>query len=116
MATYDELYTETIGYQKAVVQAQTFGNLAPKPQTEYKGYILFVLTAFGDTCIIDFEFADLEESPWFNTDVLEYIADYTDALPDNKNYGVYRFRGTYKKFKNGNHKFKGKVIEIPCVG
>lgn len=103
-------------YQNAEMQAQTFGHLAPKPQTEYKGFILFTLTAFGDTCIIGFIFEGLEASPWFNTDILDYIGNYTDDLPENKDYGVYRFEGTYKKFKNGNHKFKGKVTEIPCGG
>ncbi|MCE5332746.1 MAG: hypothetical protein LLF95_11490 [Bacteroidales bacterium] len=101
---------------KAIVQAQTFGHLAPKPQTEYKGFILFTLTCFGETCIIEFIFDGLEASPWFNTDIIEYIGDYTDALPDDKDFGVYRFEGAYKKFKNGNHKFKGKVTEIPCGG
>jgi len=101
---------------KTIQIGQTFGHLAPKPKTEYKGYILFTLTAFGDTCIIDFEFNDLDESPWFNTDILNYISDYTDTLPETKNHGVYRYEGTYKKFKNGNHKFKGKVTEISCVG
>jgi len=97
---------------KTIQIEQIFGHLAPKTQTEYKGYILFTLTAFGDTCIIDFEFENLEESPWFNTDVLKYIGDYTDSLPETKTHGVYRYEGTYKQFKNGNHKFKGKVIEI----
>lgn len=101
---------------KTIQTEQTFGHLAPKPQTEYKGYILFTLTVFRDTCIIDFEFSDLDESPWFNTDVLEYISGYTDALPESKNHGVYRYEGSYKKFKNGNHKFEGKVTEIACGG
>lgn len=103
-------------YQKAEIQARTFGHLAPKPKVEHRGWIIFTLTAFGDTCIIDFEFNNLEASPWFNSDILTYIGDYTDSLPDTKNYGVYRYQGSYKKFKNGNCKFKGKVVEIPCRG
>ena len=83
---------------KTIQIGQTFGHLAPKPQTEYKGYILFTLTAFGDTCIIDFEFENLEESPWLNTDVLKYIGGYTDTLPETKTHGVYRYKGTYKQF------------------
>lgn len=101
---------------KAIEIERTFGHLAPKPQVEHKGFILFTLTAFGDTCIIEFEFDKLEASPWFNTDILEHISNYTSCLPDTKNYGVYRFEGTYKKFKNGNHKFKGKISEIQCGG
>jgi hypothetical protein len=101
---------------KAIQIEQTFGHLAPKLQTEYRGFILFTLTCFGDTCIIDFEFDGLEASPWLNTDIIEYIGDYTDTLPDDKHFGVYRFEGTYKEFKNGNHKFKGKVAEISCIG
>lgn len=97
-------------HQHAVITAQTFGHLAPKPKTDYKGWILFTLTAFGDTCLIDFEFGDLDASPWFNIDCVEYVADYTDKL--KQDFGVFRWEGTYKKYKNGNCKFKGKFKEI----
>lgn len=94
------------------VTAETFGHLAPKTQTEYNGYILFTLTAFGDTCIIDFEFENLTESPWFNNDVLDLISEYTKKLPKDKYFGVFKWNGNYKKFKNGNFKFKGNFSEI----
>ena len=91
---------------------ETFGHLKPKTQTEYKGYILFTLTAFGDTCIIDFEFENLTESPWFNNDILDLISEYTKKLPKDKYFGVFKWNGDYKKFKNGNFKFKGNFSEI----
>lgn len=96
----------------AIVTAATFGHLATKPNNQYKGYILFTLTAFGDTALIDFEFENLSESPWFNLDCIDYISDFTDKLPKEKFYGVYKWEGIYKKFKNGNFRFTGKFKEI----
>jgi hypothetical protein len=90
----------------------TFGHLKPKPQTEYTGYILFTKTSFRETCIIDFEFENLTESPWFNNDILDLISEYTKKLPKDKYFGVFKWNGTYKKFKNGNFKFKGDFSEI----
>ena len=94
---------------------ETFGHLKPKTQTEYKGYILFTLTAFGDTSIIDFEFENLTESPWFNNDILDLISEYTKKLPKDKYFGVFKWNGYYKKFKNGNFKFKGNFSEIKII-
>lgn len=99
-------------YYKEFQRIETFGHLAPKLRKQYEGWVLFVLTAFGDTCIIDFEFSGLESSPWFNVDILDLISDYTDSLPDTKMYGVYEYNGTYRKFKNGSFRFNGKIEEI----
>ena len=103
-----------IAYERQTIA--TFGHLAPKPETTYKGFILFTLTTFGDTCIIEFEFENLNASPWFNQDLIDFIANYTDKLPDEKYYGVFRFDGEYNKYKNGEFNFKGNVIDIPCGG
>ena len=99
---------------REIEQARTFGHLAPKPDT-YCGWILFTLTAFGDTCIIDFEFQELSESPWLNSAVIEYIADYTDSLPASKHYGVFRFEGSYQKTEDLMHFFHGEITEINCT-
>lgn len=97
-------------HQKAVAISQTWGHLAPKPQTEYKGTIIFTLTAFGETCLIDFNFEDLEASPWLNLDILDYITAHTNKC--KKDFAVFKWNGMYKKFKNGNFKFKGTFKEI----
>lgn len=102
---------QAIGYAR--VTAATFGHLAPKPQTE-SGWILFTLTAWGETTLIDFDFDNLEASPWFNDDAIEYLYNYTSNYKE-KNFGVFKWEGTYKKFKNGNSKFKGKFKEIECI-
>lgn len=94
------------------VTASTFGHLAPKPNNKYIGWILFALTSFGETIFIDFVFENLNESPWFNNDALDLISKYTNNLPKEKEYGVFKWVGTYKKFKNGNFKFTGKIKEI----
>lgn len=107
-----ETLTTIAAHQHAVVTARTFGHLVPKPRTTYNGWILFTLTAFGDTCIIDFEFKDLDSSPWFNSDILDYIGEHTNKI--KKDYAVIKWNGHYKKFKNGNFKFKGEFKEIDC--
>lgn len=99
----------------AVVTAQTFGHLAPKPKKVYEGWILFALTAFGDTCVIDFEFENLSESPWFNLDVVDHISNYTDQLPKDKNFGVFKWNGCFEKSKKGDAKFDGQFVEIDCL-
>lgn len=104
-----------VEHNKSQVINDTFGHLAPKAKQVYEGYILFTLTSFGDTCIIDFEFDGLNSSPWFNTDILDYIFKYTEKLPKTKYFGVYRFNGTYKKFKTGSYKFTGEIVEINCI-
>lgn len=108
---------ETLQSVKAIAYARqtaaTFGHLAPKPKKYYKGYIVFTLTAFGDTCIIDFDFKDLEASPWFNIDVLDYITNYTDKV--KKDFAVIKWHGNYKKYKNGKANFKGIFKEVDLM-
>jgi len=111
----EEVFAPIEAVYKANVMAQTFGHLAPKPKNIYSGWALFTLTAFGDTCIIDFEFNNLDASPWFNEDILDYIGAFTDTIPKNKNFGVYKFSGTYQKYKNAKFKFKGCIDEINCL-
>lgn len=110
-----ELLAKIQADNHAIVTVQTFGHLAPKPNNEYKGWILFTLTAFGDTCLIDFEFENIPESPWFNIDAVEHVSDFTDGLPKDKNFGVFKWEGKYKKFQNGKCKFFGKFKEINCL-
>ena len=116
---YTNIMIETLASIQAIAHVkqteETFGHLKPKPQIEYGGYIIFIKTAFGDTCIIDFEFDNLTESPWFNNDVLDLITEYTDKLPKDKYFGVFKWNGSYKKFKNGNFKFKGNFSEIKII-
>ena len=104
----------SINYARQTVA--TFGHLAPKPNKTYEGYVIFALTAFGDTCIIEFVFDQIEASPWFNLDVLDFLADFTDKLPKEKEFGVYRFDGKYSKYNDSKFNFDGKIIEIECGG
>lgn len=109
-----ETLKECAANNYAIVTAQTFGHLAPKPNNIYDGWILFTLTAFGEVCLIDFEFENLDASPWFNIDAIDFVSDWTFKNHKGKNYGIFKWKGTYKKFKNGNSKFKGSFSEIQC--
>jgi len=100
---------------KAAVMENTWGHLAPKPQTTYKGYILFVYTAWRQIEPLDMVFENLDSSPWFFSDMNEFIGNHIDSLLNNgrdDNHGVYLFKGTYRRFKNGNHKFSGEISKI----
>jgi len=99
---------------RAIANAMTFGHLAPKPITEYKGFILFTITSWGDLVPIEAEFKNLDMSPWLFEDIKEYIHKFwkkhKDKSGSNRIYGkVFKVEGTYKKFKNGNFRMSGKV-------
>lgn len=89
--------------------AATFGHLAPKPHIKYEGTILFTHTAWGDIVLIESIFKGLDMSPWLCEDCRDFASDYCSIWSD---YGVYRFKGTYKKFKNGNFHFSGKTKKL----
>ena len=92
---------------KAEVMAATFGHVAPQPGVKYEGEILFAYGEFGDIVTIKSNFANLSDSPWFFDDLSDFICE------KSKTEGtIYRFSGTYTKFKNGKCRFSGKVVEV----
>lgn len=95
---------------KARQYAATFGHLAPEPHKKYKGTILFTHTAWGDIVLIEAIFHSLQMSPWLCEDCRDYASEYIGTLKED--YGVYKFQGTYKKFKNGNFHFSGKPTKL----
>lgn len=106
---------------KDAVMAHTWGHLAPKAKTTYPGYIIATYTEYGCIEAIKNDFVGLESSPWFFDDLNDFLGHLTDEkrdadfnkLPPTIEQGsVVRFDGTYRKFKNGNYRFHGKLRVI----
>ena len=89
---------------KARVLAATFGHLAPKPMRTYQGQILFAYGEYGDIVPIKVSFDGLPDSPWFFEDMQDFICKRVKRQGQ-----VYRFVGTYRKGKDGEGRFCGRV-------
>ena len=96
------------------VMQDTWGHLAPEPGTKYEGYLTFAHSDYSSqgSIIIEARFEGLDDSPWFFQDLNDYIADKTK---DEKGGAVFRFDGTYKRFKNGRCQFSGVLYKIPLL-
>jgi hypothetical protein len=51
--------------REAEVMQETWGHLAPNPNREYTGSVLFTHGAYGDLTAISVDFDGLDDSPWF---------------------------------------------------
>jgi hypothetical protein len=78
-----------------LVQQETWGHLAPKTDKVYEGYILYALGCYGDHCVLQVEFKDLDDSPWFYDHVNEFVSNMLDK----------------KRAKNGMI-FQGKSVVV----
>ncbi len=103
---------------EAVMQ-DTWGHLAPKVRQIYAGEILFCLGVHGDITIIDWDFklADgthLDGSPWLMTDMTDKVCDWIEEK-GNLRGGIWRFKGTFERLKNGKSRWRGKVRPMRAV-
>lgn len=89
---------------RAIVMANTWGHLAPEPNRKHEITIVFCHGEYRDVTPIKVESLTVCDSPWFFEDMNDFIYE-NRAEPGN----VYKFRGWYKKFKNGNYRFSGKI-------
>lgn len=97
--------------KKKMVMEDTWGHLSPQPGRKYSGRILFTHGAYGDIVPIACDFSDLPDSPWFYEDMMQFIRDHIKK--DGYEFGsIYRFVGTYVKFKNDNCRFSGETMRI----
>ena len=86
---------------KAAVMVDTWGHLAPKKNTTYRGHFVFAVGCFGSDHLnptaIECEFNDpeeeLESSPWF----YEALNDFMQEM-DTEAGGVYRWEGTFRNY------------------
>lgn len=102
-------------YRNAVMR-DTWGHLAPKHRTWYKGHIVFAYAQNGDMTIVSDYLYDgkkvLDGSPWFFQQSNDWMADrcQNDKLEQGH---VYHWEGCYMLFKNGTGFFtKGKLTMI----
>jgi hypothetical protein len=100
-------------HYKAQVYAETFGHLAPTPRQTYEGWMVLTWAGYGgDLIVISAEWKDLDDSPWLFDDMQDYLGKLTENNRAKRGE-VYKFVGTYTKFKNGNYRFSGKLQRIP---
>jgi hypothetical protein len=90
-----------------IVFQQTWGHLRPELRRTYHGFIIFAYGAYGDIIPVACEFDGLPDSPWFFDDLQDFIGKKAKT-PGT----IYRFSGTYTKFKNGGCRFSGKVTTV----
>jgi hypothetical protein len=101
----DLLYAD----QKEVVINQTFGHLASVPGRVYFLTAWWASSEGGVTTLIKTDLGDLLESPWLFMDLMKFIGDYAEKVPQGT---LWKFTGAYRKFKNGRAKFTGAHREI----
>ena len=113
--SYAEAFAPIEAVYKERVMRETWGHLAPKRGTIYKGWILFGTNAFGsmNPQLLDAEFKAgknvLDSSPWSYEDIENYLYKRDNKF---KPGCVYKFEGTYRIYKNGTHSFIGKFRKI----
>ena len=102
-----QIYQEINDRNTDIVLSQTWGHLYPKDQQPHDGFIVFAHSAYGDISSIDSDFKDIDDSPWFFQDMMNYIGK-CNTIAGN----IYIFKGTYRKLKNQRAVFKGKIQKI----
>ena len=104
----DEAFAAHEAKDRAAILADTWGHLGPKPRTDYHGWMVWAHSAYGgDILLVDAALDGLPDSPWLHEDMVEYIGEHMGE-PGN----VYRWEGTYTKFKNGQCRFSGQVSRV----
>lgn len=88
---------------REIVKFDTWGHLAPEPHKKYHGWIIVAIGEYGETIVLQDDFPGLPNSPWQYNDLCEFTFEATGDFE----VGLYKFKGWYKKFKNGNFRFGG---------
>lgn len=104
--TMSEALAPAIAYQKEQVMQETWGHLAPKKNKTYRGTILVAVGCYDplNPTILDCQFKELNDSPWFYEAMQEYLWKQTFEP------GVYRFTGKFK-----NYIFEGSIRELNII-
>lgn len=98
------------GRYRAAVMRDTWGHLDTKPGEVHPGHILFALGVHGDIVVLEWDFEGVSSNPWIYQELHEFVGQHT--MKTDRDWGVWVFEGTYRTFKNGGHKFSGKIR--PC--
>ena len=82
-----------------IVRQDTWGHLAPKKNKSYKGTILFAISGFGgcskNPVLIDYDFKELDSSPWLYDAVKDLLFDRSEELETGK---VYKWDTTFRNY------------------
>jgi hypothetical protein len=80
------------------VLRDTWGHLDAKPGVNYPGTVLFAEGFYGDLVILDVDFGDAGDGPWFYEGINDWLIEQ-DTEPGK----VYRFTGRYRLCKDDRH-------------
>lgn len=109
-----DAFVESESRYKAQVMHATFGHLEAEPGTEHEGAFLFIYGQHGDMVVIESDFPTFGEGPRYFADRQDFMWDQIRDNGPCSEVGVYRFVGKYKRFKNGNTRFTGKIQRVDC--
>lgn len=95
-------------YREQVAQ-DTWGHLAPKKNTTYRGRIMTAKSGYdgSDEKIIDMEWDGLDDSPWIFDYVNDWIWENRELMKED---GVYLIKSTFR-----NYRMWGKVSQITSL-
>lgn len=101
MSGYSEAFAPIQAHYAAQVQAATFGHLALKKNTTYRGKVLFCKSCYesGSLRLIDMQIPGADDSPWLYDAIYDYLYKF-NSLEDGAVYQIhvtlrnYRFWGT----------------------
>lgn len=96
-------------HNRIIVYRETWGHLDALPG-DYPGHITFVLGCHGDITLLEWDFDKVESNPWIYIELNQFIGAF--CVKTDREWGVWRFEGIYRRFKNGKSKFAGKTR--PC--
>lgn len=129
-----EIFADVEARNRDIVEAETWGHLAPEQQRTYPGTVVFAVSEYGDNVPVFVRFDDLPDSPWLFEGLNRWIGD--QVLPPGSHQralepGVYRFTGTYAMshvpdvlgddgliVEQGRdvHTFTGTTVVVPVLG
>lgn len=111
MSLADAFAPAEAAHRTRVISA-TWGHLAPTPRKVYAGHIIFTEGEYGHLIIIRSDFPELENSPWQFEDFHDWLGKQSTE-PGT----IYRFDGTYTRFKSGGYRLSGAtcVISAPVT-
>lgn len=106
-----EVFAEGEAINRAIVEVQTWGHLAPEPGRVYAGSMVLAYGCYGADGLVPVrvEFEGLPDSSWFYDELCDWLCETQARTEEGE---VYRWAGTYRKFRNGRCRFTGKLRRV----
>lgn len=92
---------------RMAVMADTWGHLDARPGVTYPGFIVYAVTAWGQTEPIEAVFGHIEGPGYF-----DHMNNFIDDDGRDRDVGVYRFDGTYSVSKRGAAQWNGSTATL----